>query len=216
MSLAALDAAAAATGLAVLGAFHPSGGDAVPVACGTLALVGPREPGFWGVFAASPEHGDGAADPLDRWSERVVGGLARRFGAVALFPFGGPPHHPFGRWALRTGRVWSSPVGLLVHATAGLHVSFRGALALPGRLDLPPPATRPCDGCDAPCRAACPVGALTPQGYDVPACRTHLDSPAGADCMERGCHVRRACPVGAGRRPAAQAAFHMAAFHPRR
>ena len=80
-----------ARGWRVLGAFHPGPDDDAPAGCGTLVLLGPDGPGFWTIFRASPEVGDGAPDPLDRWSERVIGALAARLGAAALFPFGGPP-----------------------------------------------------------------------------------------------------------------------------
>jgi epoxyqueuosine reductase len=212
--LAAVEAAAAPVGLAVLGAFHPEPGEIK--GAGTLVLLGPRAPGFWEVFAASPEHGDGADDPLDRWTVRVLGGLAAALGARALYPFGGPPWPPFIAWAARTGRAWSSPVGLMVHDERGLLVSWRGALALPHRLALPPTGTRPCDGCAAPCLGACPVGALGAGGYDVAACRRFVETEAGRSCREGGCLVRRACPVGRDLVPPdAQAAFHMAAFRGR-
>lgn len=213
MTLAAIDAAADSAGLMVLGAFHPEPADAAPEGAGTLVLIGPREPEFWPVFDASPEVADRRPDPLDRWSRGVIGALAEAFGAGAVFPFGGPPHPPFTAWARRTGRVWLAPVGLLVHETEGLMVSFWGALALGARLDPGQPARRPCDTCAAPCASACPVGALTPAGYDLGACHGYLDSGPGCTCLARGCAVRRACPVGRGRRPDAQSAFHMAAFH---
>ena len=50
-------------------------------------------------------------------------------------------------------------------------------------------------------------------GYDVAGCHAYLDTAPGADCLDRGCAVRRACPVGAALRGEAQSAFHMAAFH---
>jgi hypothetical protein len=215
MTLREIDGAVAADGLTVLGAFHPEASDAVPVSCGTLALIGPREPEFWEVFRSSPEFGDGDADPLNRWSVRVIGALADRFGAKSLHPFGEARPLPFIAWARRMRQAWTSPVGLLVHATAGLWVSYRGALAFGERMDLPEPGKRPCDGCPGPCRTACPVGALVAGGYDVAACHAYLDTPAGQDCLGSGCRVRRACPVGTGRRPPAQSAFHMAAFHGR-
>lgn len=208
---AEITAAVGARGLAVLGGFHPGPADSAPETCGTLLLLGPG-PDFWPIFADSPERRDGGADPLDRWSARVVGGLAREFGAQALFPFGGPPFQPFLAWARRGGRAWSSPVGMLVHAEAGLFVSYRAALAFGDRFAVDDPAVMPCPGCAAPCLSACPVGALTGAGYDVPRCHAHLDTPAGAECLGGGCLVRRACPVGPGQ-PAAQSAFHMAAFH---
>jgi ferredoxin len=203
-----------AEGLALLGGFHPGPDDGVPGRCGTLLLLGPGA-GFWDAVTAAPEFADGAADPLDRWSTRLIGTLAEAEGGTALFPFGGPPWLPFHKWAIRSGRVFASPVQLLVHAEAGLMLSFRGALALPGRHALPSPLPRPCDSCERPCLTACPVSALTGEGYDLPACHGFLDSDAGAECMAAGCRVRRACPVsaGAGRTPA-QSAFHMRAFHP--
>jgi hypothetical protein len=200
-------------GLAPLGLLHP--GDDGPPGVGTLVLLGPDEPGFWTIFRASPEFRDGAPDPLDRWSARVIGGLADEFGAAAFYPFGGPPWRPFTGWARASGVSWESPVGLLVHAARGLFVSFRGALGFRERLALPAAGRRPCDGCARPCLRACPVGALGASGYDVARCHAFLDTAAGADCLARGCAVRRACPVGQGLRPDAQSAFYMTAFHGR-
>jgi epoxyqueuosine reductase len=96
----------------------------------------------------------------------------------------------------------------------GLMVSFRGALALKERVELPPPLQRPCDTCHKPCVTACPAGALTDAGYDVPACHAFLDTCAGADCMNGGCLVRRACPVSQSyARMKDQSAYHMRQFH---
>lgn len=205
--------AAQARHLDVLGGFHGAAQDGFD---GTLILLGPLEPGFWPQFQGSPEYRDGNADPLDRWSQRVVGGLAAELGAQALFPFGGPPYQPFIDWARRSGRAWVSPVGLLVHDSAGLMVSFRGALILRGRVDLPPLPDCPCDTCAGqPCRSACPVDAMANSSYDLAACHGYLDSGPGRACLTGGCAVRRACPVSQrhGRRPE-QSAFHMKAFHP--
>lgn len=214
-SLTRIAVDAAAQSLEIFGAFHPAAGDGVPEGTGTLVLLGPHEPGFWAAFSASAEYLDGAADPLDRWSARVIGTLAQGLGATALFPFGGPPFQPFIGWALKSGRAWVSPVGLLVHDTAGLMVSYRGALAFPDRLSLPQPVEKPCETCAGqPCLSACPVDALGPSGYDVPACKGYLDTDPGAGCQEGGCLVRRACPVsGRYGRLQVQSAFHMRAFH---
>jgi len=187
--------------------------EGAPDGIGTLLLLGPREPGFWGVFTASDEYRDGQPDPLDRWSSRVIGGLANSLNAKPFFPFGGPPWEPFLQWALDSGRAHVSPVGLLVHDTAGLMVSFRGALGFVERLDLPEAPPNPCDSCEKrPCLTACPVDALSPAGYDVAACKTDLDRKEN-DCMSKGCAVRRVCPVSVGyRRLEEQSAFHMRAF----
>jgi hypothetical protein len=111
----------------------PSDTDGAPAGTQTLLLLGPSEPGFWAHITASAEFIDGAPDPIDRWSRRVIGHMACDLGAKALFPFGGPPWHPFIGWAKRSGRAWESPVGFLVHDHAGLMVSYRGALALKDR-----------------------------------------------------------------------------------
>ena len=184
-----------------------------PEGIGTLLLLGPREPGFWGVFTASEEYRDGRADPLDRWSTRAIGDLAKTLNAKPFFPFGGPPWEPFLQWALNSGRAHVSPVGLLVHDEAGLMVSFRGALGLAERLELPEAPPNPCDHCEKrPCLTACPVDALRPDGYDVAACKTDLDRQEN-DCMSKGCAVRRVCPVSIGYgRLEEQSAFHMRAF----
>ena len=200
--------------LEVLGGFAVEEGEAgFPAGTRTLLMIGPKEPGFWLHLQAQPEWN--GPDPVDRWSRRVIGRVACDLGAKALFPFGGPPYQPFYSWALRTGRVWDSPIKLLVHATQGLMVSFRGALALAQTIPLPPPAIQPCAACAKPCLTACPAGALTGAGYDVPLCHAHLSQPAGTDCMTRGCLVRSTCPAGAGyARMPSQSAYHMRQFHP--
>ncbi len=180
----------------------------------TILLLGPDEPAFWPVFSAAPEYADGQPDPMDRWSRRVIGALARAWGGVALFPSDGPPYPPFLAWALDSGRAWASPVGMLVHDETGLFLSFRGAVRLPRPAPRLVPAAPPCTTCTAPCTTACPVGALgAATGYDVARCKAHLASPQGTPCREGGCLARRACPVSARfGRVAAQSAFHMAAF----
>lgn len=214
MTLADIEARAAEHRLMVMGAFHPGKDDDLPATVGTLILFGPAEPGFWDHLRAQPEW-DGAPDPVDRWSRRVIGNLACDLGGKAWFPFGGPPWRPFIAWAKRSGRAWASPVTILVHDVAGLFVSYRGAIGLPARLDLPELPDRPCDTCeDKPCLTACPVGALAGAGYDVPACHDFLDSVAGAECIETGCGVRRACPLSRSYgRVAGQSAYHMRLFH---
>lgn len=188
------------------------GEEGFPAGTRTLLLLGPREPGFWAHLQAQPEWG--GPDPVDRWSRRVIGRIACDLGAKTLFPFGGPPYHPFYRWALRTGRVWDSPVRLLVHSGQGLMVSFRGALALKEAVPVPPPVAKPCEGCAAPCLPACPVGALGAEGYDVPVCHAFLDRAEGEVCMTGGCLVRRACPVSQSyARLPEQSAYHMGQFH---
>jgi epoxyqueuosine reductase len=200
-----------AQGLTVLGivqAPHAS----LPDGMASLALLGPDGKRFWDIFTAAPEYADGLPDPMDRWSLRVIGGLADDLGARAYFPFGNTPPHPFYSWAVASGRIWPSPVRLLVHAQAGLWVSFRGALGFDTALPDLPALPNPCTGCPAPCLSACPAGALGAQGYDVPRCHDWLDT--GASCMTQGCLVRAVCPVSQIHdRAVAQSAYHMRQFH---
>ena len=103
---------------------------------GSLMLLGPDEPYFWPAFMASPEWNDGQCDPMDRWSVRVITTLAQDLDAIPRFPFP-PDNAPFLAWALASGRMWLSPVKLLIHDEAGLMVSFRGALQFAHRITAP-------------------------------------------------------------------------------
>lgn len=221
ITLAAIDAIARRVGLRVRGGFGavpddglPPLGDGRPVR--TVVLLGNVGSSLWPAFSASPEHADGAADPLDRWSRRVTEEVAGSLGAGALYPFGGPPHWPFQRWAQRAEAVHPSPLGLLIHPDHGLWHAYRSALLFADALDLAPPDRRPspCAACPSqPCLAACPVGAFDGRAYDVAACAAHIAQPGGHDCMTMGCRARRACPVGAEHAyQPALARFHMTAF----
>lgn len=201
--------------LTIVGAFHPDADDGAPEGTGTLVLLAPAEPTFWPHFTASPEYLDGAPHPMNRWSTRTLTTIAKPLDATPLFPFGGPPYLPFISWATKSGSIHASPISLLVHNDQGLMISFRGALALPERISLTPPRLSPCLLCAAPCETACPVDALSEDGYDTAACHSFLETAAGADCMTKGCKARRACPVSQDfDRNTDQSAFHMRSFHP--
>ena len=203
-------------GLAVLGAFHPGPADGAPAGCGTLVLLGPDGPEFWAVFQAAPESRDGAPDPLNRWSERVIGGLAaalrRRGRSFRSAGRPGCPSPPGRGGAARPGsRRWgcscmrgsgsSSPI-------AARWRSLRGSRC-------PTPPARPCDTCAAPCLGACPAGALGGAATISP------PATAGSTPRRAATAWRGAAPCGGparwgrGLRPEAQSAFHMTAFHGR-
>ena len=206
-------------GLALLGGFHVAVGEhaALHLAAEvvTLALLGWPAPDHWRMFASSPEYADGAANPLDRWTRRVVDAIAADVGAPPLYPFGGPPWQPFQTWAKRAGIARPSPIGLLIHPRYGLWHSYRAALAFARPLVLPhaEAAEHPCDTCaDKPCLTACPVGAYSSDGFAVGDCRSYLTGHAD-DCLSVGCHCRNACPVGRKYRYGPeQIVFHQRAF----
>lgn len=195
-------------GLSVRGALHPP-----DPAIGTLVLVGTLGGAPWSAFESARRD---EPHSLDAWTRRVVHPIAAAVGARALFPFDGPPWFPFQTWAMAAEGLKPSPIGVLLHPDAGLWHAYRAALAFEARLPLPAraPTAHACDSCtEQPCLSACPVNALTPGTYDVPACRQEALGPDRGDCRALGCAARRACPMGTGSRyPAAQLAFHMTAF----
>jgi ferredoxin len=207
-------------GLALRGGFHPTPQDGLPPLPGdrpaaTVVLVGTVGGSMWPPFSMSLAD-DPGPDPLDRWTGRVLDRIAARFEAMPLYPFGGPPHWPFQRWARRADAVHASPLGVLIHPDYGLWHAYRGALTFDRRLELPPRdrGPSPCESCAGrPCLAACPVDAFGFAGYDVAACRDHIGGAVGRACLEIGCKARLACPVGREHAyEPAQAEFHMAAF----
>jgi len=210
----------AAVGLAVRGAFHPQPherdlGLPATLAVGTVVLVGFTGSLQWHAFAQSIEAHDALPHPLDRWSRRVIEPLARDVGAQVFYPSGTPTLR-FQRLAARCEPVHASPIGLSIHVRWGLWHAYRAALVLRERIDVPAvaPTRHPCAACASkPCLSTCPVGAFSADGFDIDACARHVRSASGADCRERGCRARRACPVGAAFRYVDdQARFHMAAF----
>ncbi len=218
MTFSAVAAAAEASGLTLRGGLVLDEREREGPLAGsrTLLLLGFVGSGGWPCFAGSAEAADGRPHPLDRWSRRVVTALGERFGATALFPFEGPPYFPFQAWGARAEPLSPSPLGLFVHPRYGLWHSYRGALAFAEALDLPAREQEPspCESCvGRPCVSACPVGAFSGEGYDVPCCAGWLRSGQGGACLDGGCLARRACPVGQTfTQGPAQAAFHMAAF----
>src|SRR5262245_33741584 len=69
-------------GLVLRGAFHPTIEDGVPASVKTLILLGWTGGDQWPIFAGSPEARDRAEDPLNRWSKRVIDGIAADLGAA--------------------------------------------------------------------------------------------------------------------------------------
>ncbi|MGB7286164.1 MAG: hypothetical protein WBC71_04455, partial [Salaquimonas sp.] len=114
---------------------------------------------MWENFRGSPEYGDGQADPLNRWTQRVVVEIANAHQASALYPFG-EKLWPFQRYAKQATGMRSSPLGLLIHPEFGLWHAFRAVLVFGEAIELEVPQTlnHPCDTCvEKPCLSACPV-----------------------------------------------------------
>jgi len=122
-----IQAAVEAQGLLIHAAFHVDAEDQVPaltyhqsgfwsdIPAGTLILIGNAGSALWPVFSRSAEYLDGQPDALDRWSLRLGHSLAEQFSGRAVFPFGGPPYHPFLRWAKRGDAAMTSPLARIFH-----------------------------------------------------------------------------------------------------
>ena len=124
--------------------------------------------------------------------------LQRALGGRACFP-SQKPYPPFQQWAMRAEGLKPSPLGILIHPVYGLWHAYRGAIAFDHEILIQEAQeqSHPCDLCiGKPCLSACPVNAFSGEGYDVAACRSHLATEAGGECMGGGCLARLACPVG--------------------
>jgi hypothetical protein len=168
---------------------------------------------MWQVFCQSPEYGDGLANPMNRWTERVIGEVAKQYDAVGLYPFG-EKLWPFQQYAKQATGMQSSPIGILIHPVYGLWHAFRAVLVFDRDIALAPveKLIHPCDEClEKPCLSACPVDAFSDNGFAADDCRRHLGSGREPLCMETGCRARAACPVGLPYKNE-QIRFHMKAF----
>jgi len=218
---AALTERLAAAGFLCLGGFDAGTGTGLPAVAGgkparSLLLIGSTGPSIWPELSKSPEASDDRPDPLDRYTKRVLSEIAGLEGLGVVFPFEGPPYHPFQQWAKRCGGFSQSPMGVLAHHAYGPWTGFRAAFLSAAPLALTPEtgAEGPCEACvDKPCISACPAGALSAEaGYDVPKCRDHLAVSRDLDCWS-GCLARRACPFGRNhQQDPANARFHMESF----
>ena len=210
-----------AAGFFMLGGFSARPGDQLPDLPGgqpvrSILMIANAGPDLWNRFSSSTEFTDGLADPLDRYTERCLTGVAERSGRTPLFPFHGPPYHPFQQWALRAADLSQSPLGVLVSRAYGPWLGLRAAFLSSEELRTPqaPAGEGPCRTCDEkPCIAACPVGAIDAQrGYDTVRCGRHLVTVGDSPCWS-GCLSRSKCPHGQKFAPSPeQARFHMNAF----
>lgn len=188
-------------------------------------LIGNHGRAMWEACSRKAEFYDGLANPMDRWTRRVILAALAELPdrATALFPFGAKLW-PFQRFAKRAMGLKPSPLGLLIHPQFGLWHALRAAIVFPD-LDFggafTPKVIHACDHCaEKPCLSACPVNAFTETGFAVAACRSWLDGAQSSqidsrkpDCMADGCAARNACPVGQQwRYDEAQLRFHMTAF----
>lgn len=175
----------------------------------TVALIGNVGSSIWPFFSDARKNRVGLS--LDQWTEDVIGAVARKFGNRVVYPFEGPPFHPFTRWAIRTGTLFPSPIGLTIHPTFGLWHAFRAALLFNDKVDFDDlDIESPCVSCTTrACLSTCPVDAFGEDGYQFKACLNYLAGNRNT-CRSNGCDARKACPIGrAFHYEPDHAAFHM-------
>jgi ferredoxin len=218
--LADIERTVAPAGLILRGSFHPESDDKVPSLpdgrpARTVVLVGNAGAAMWRAFAARTPT-EATRNPLDDWLRPPLLAAAASVGGHAVFPNEGPPFVPIQQWGARAEPIHRSPIGIMIHPEFGLWHVYRAAILLAEPIDLPEriAAPSPCDACaKKPCLQVCPADAFLPDRFDGASCVTHVASDEGANCRERGCLARRACPVGRDYLyPREAQAFHTAAF----
>jgi epoxyqueuosine reductase QueG len=222
--LGALGAAFAPAGMNLVGVASPSDYDArvspertlarlVPEAQ-SVVVIGNGGGAFWNAYraACAREPARAAlADPLDTFTRdvvtRAIGTLGVGGRIVFPFEFGSVPVS-FMTLAACAGLGTPSLLGVLIHPAWGPWMALRAAWFPPLRLVAPRPAEGfdPCPGCvERPCIAACPTGAVSASGWDVPRCVAYRLS---TDDCGLGCHARLACVVGPEHRYPVEALAH--------
>jgi ferredoxin len=128
-----------------------------------MILVGHGGGTIWPHFTAWLDaRADEPHDPLDAWSREVIGAIAGRFAARAVFPFD-KPWLPFQQWATRAEGLKPSPLGILMHPRFGLWHAYRGALLFDVEIPIQRPANpiHLCDLCAGKdCMNSCPAEAV--------------------------------------------------------
>lgn len=154
--------------------------------------------GLWDALVADlrahPAHLADEPHPLDAFVRRAVTGA----------PVPGPhrwvttgadetTHLDFRTLAVLAGLGTPSRIGLVIHPTLGTWMGLRAACFVTFDVPEAPSLPAACDGCPAPCVAACPAGALASGAMDIQRCSAfHGES----DLCAATCHARVACPVG--------------------
>lgn len=229
--LEALAAACARAGLHVIRAVGQATLDraGVDLRLGELApgavaavVLGDGGGDFFARFRAAPEATDGAPDPINRYTARVVRALVAEVavGLTARFPFDVPPAGPaeprppagsaeplpaarpagpsgpllpLQRIGMAAGLPPGGPLGLQIHPRFGPWWAYRALVLCDRPLPEAQPLASSCTGCPAPCVSACPGGAVAPGGFAVGRCGAHR--LVHAPCADN-CSARRACVVG--------------------
>lgn len=183
--------------------------------CRSVVVLGSGGRGLWEALVRAVRAQPALAHtphPLDTLVAQAVASLpqdpSRRWvlcGAEA------EPALDFRTLGLQAGLGWPSRLGLLLHPEVGPWLGLRAACFTTEALTVtgPLPGPGPCPSCDAPCEAACPIGAVSAAGLDWRA--SYAFRQRDSTCHV-GCHARSACPEG--RAHAYGATQHLYHQHP--
>ena len=158
-----------------------------------MLLLGSHGSRYWHRVIPLPE---AEPHPIDQF---VIERVRQPFGQARiqiLYP--GDHSLPLAELGGLAGWHHKSPLGLGIHPDHGLWYAYR-AVVLVNDADvtaaLPGAAAHPCLSCDEqPCIAACPSGAVKPDGFDVTAC-VNYRLEENSSCKDQ-CLARLSCPVG--------------------
>lgn len=222
-SVADLEPALSAAGLNVSGCLGADRYDAlVPAAwrsqgiltgTRTAVVLGAGGRAFFTAFRRSPEAAQ-ATDPVDAYTRRVGTALAAELDGRAVFAFEtrGGGYADFVALGREAGLGAPSRLGLLLHPEYGPWISLRAVVLTPWALGESARLAGfdPCNGCPAPCAAACHGLALQRERFDAADCG--ITRQRDASCRSR-CDARRACVLGPEHRYSETAeAHHMASL----
>ncbi len=152
----------------------------------SLVVIGNGGRAFWDGFRVygekHPEFVPREPHPLDRYTttvvERGVVPVLEResLAGRVLYPFEFEREPvSFLHLGALAGFGARSLLGVLVHPEFGPWIALRAAVLLDSEIESTPVTPfDPCGGCiDKPCIAACPAGAVSERGWDVPACAAY-------------------------------------------
>jgi hypothetical protein len=176
-------------------------------------VIGNGGRAFWDAFQRARRRW--SPNPLDAFTRAAVTAALDPLpaGARLVFPFDYPGTPvSFVHLAECAGLGRRSLLGVLVHPEYGPWMALRAAVLLPDALaPTATPGFDPCPTCiERPCITACPAGAVSAAGWDVPGCMAYRLRPVD-DCAG-GCHARIDCVLGREHRyPPEALAFHQRA-----
>jgi hypothetical protein len=188
----------------------------------SVIVIGNGGGAFWDTFQAFCRAHPGyeaSADPLDGFTRHTIEAAvaAAGLGGTVLYPFDFPATPvSFVHLAECAGLGRRSLLGVLVHPVYGPWIALRAAIPVAVEVRVPRPADGfdPCPACvERACIAACPAGAVTAAGWDIPTCAAHR-APAADPCASR-CHARFDCVIGRDHRyPTGALAYHQGRARP--